>query len=211
MAKRKLQGVDSIITDCLYLGNAKASRNLDVLKSVGITHIVCLAGKDVFQNDFIYYMCHFKDKGDSDILQLLPSVFEFMDHAIAKEKGKVYTHCMAGMSRSPSIVMAYLMCKFRLTLKEAYIYVMSKRSCIRPNYVFLQQLLKYETALFGEHFTNSIADKDLRNISSLYKKRWKKEVQKKQFDHITAGAIIEAIRKQKKIQCQLQTEEHKGQ
>eukprot|EP01084_Bolivina_argentea_P018669 34732_1 len=209
--KMKGKGIDCIIDDCLYLGDAKISRDLHILKTVGITHIVCIAGKAVFENEFTYHLCHFKDKQDSDMLQLMPPIFAFIDDVIGKGKNKIYVHCMAGMSRSPSIVMAYLMYKFQLTIKHAYIYVINKRSCIRPNYVFLQQLLKYENILFGDDFKNSIDSKDLRNISSLYKKKWRKELQKKQFDFamINVNAIIKLENKQNNQENMIQNEENK--
>ena len=82
------------------------------------------------------------------------------------------------MSRSPSIVMAYLMYKFQWTLKKAYIHVITRRQCIRPNISFLQQLWQYENVIFGEDFEHSVQYKDLRGIMRLYKK-WQKELQRK--------------------------------
>lgn len=195
-AKKSNKGkksIDCIITDCLYLGDAKISRDLNLLKSVGITHIICLAGKSMFESTFIYHMAHFKDKQDSDMLKLLPSIFEFIDNVIDQKKNnKIFIHCMAGMSRSPSIVMAYLMYKFNLTLKQSYIYVIDKRSCIRPNYIFLQQLWNYENILFGDKFEHSITSKELRNISGLYKKKWLKELKQNpiNFDNINKETIV---------------------
>lgn len=170
--------IDCIIDDHLYLGDAKISRDLNLLKAEGITHIVCVAGKAAFEDSFIYHMCHFKDNGDSNMLKLLPSIFEFIDNAITDNKSKIFVHCMAGMSRSPSVIIAYLMYRFKLTLKQAYIYVVNRRQCIRPNYIFLKQLLEYEHILYGQSYVNSVDPKNLRNISGLYKKQWKKELQK---------------------------------
>ena len=200
-AKKSNKGkksIDCIITDCLYLGDAKISKDLNLLQSVGITHIICLAGKSMFESNFIYHKAHFKDKQDSDMLELLPSIFDFLDNVISQNKNnKIFIHCMAGMSRSPSIVMAYLMYKFELTLKESYVYVINKRSCTRPNFVFLQQLWKYENVLFGDKFEHSIDNKQLRNISGLYKKKWLKELKQNpiNFDNISKETIMKMNRK----------------
>ena len=205
-AKRSNKGkksIDCIISDCLYLGDAKMSKDLNLLKSVGITHIICLAGKSMFDNEFVYHMAHFKDKQDSNILQFLPSIFGFIDNVISEQdNSKIFIHCMAGMSRSPSIIMAYLMYKFKLTLKQSYIYVIGKRSCIRPNYVFLQQLWKYENVLFGDEFENSINSKELRNISGLYKKKWLKQLKQNpiNFDNIKRETILEMNDKDNNVQ-----------
>ena len=96
------------------------------------------------------------------------------------------------MSRSPSIVMAYLMYKFQWTLKKAYIHVITRRQCIRPNISFLQQLWQYENVIFGEDVEHSVQYKDLRGIMRLYKK-WQKELQRKGVDRqrINRDAIIQ--------------------
>ena len=95
--KSKQKTIDCIIDDCLYLGDAKISRNLELLQSVGITHIVCAAGKAHFENDVTYHMCHFNDKKDSDLMTLLPSIFEFIDEHIVESENMIYVHCMAGV------------------------------------------------------------------------------------------------------------------
>ena len=84
------------------------------------------------------------------------------------------------------------MFKFKWTLKEAYIYVIGKRQCIRPNISFLQQLWQYETVLFGEECEHSVQHKDLRIISRLHRKL-KKELQPK-------GADKESINRETIIQ-----------
>lgn len=53
------------------------------------------------------------------------------------------------MSRSVSVVLAYLMKEHNQTLKEAYTFVKDKRPIIRPNKAFVDQLLSYEKSLRG--------------------------------------------------------------
>ena len=52
-----------------------------------------------------------------------------------------------GISRSPTIVIAYLMKKLNLKLVDAYEKVREKRPIIAPNIVFMNQLMDYETKL----------------------------------------------------------------
>jgi protein-tyrosine phosphatase len=56
------------------------------------------------------------------------------------------------MSRSPSIVIAYLMWKYKLTYKEAVLEVKQNRSFINPNENFIKQLLKFEKNLLENNF-----------------------------------------------------------
>ena len=61
--------------------------------------------------------------------------------------GKVLIHCQAGISRSPTIVIAYLMKVNKLTMNNAYNEVKDKRCIIGPNIIFLSQLYDFEKNL----------------------------------------------------------------
>lgn len=59
-------------------------------------------------------------------------------------------HCVAGVSRSATICIAYLMRYHRISLLQAYLFVKSKRPVIRPNNGFFRQLIDFERRLFGK-------------------------------------------------------------
>ncbi len=66
----------------------------------------------------------------------------------AKEKGEiVFVHCAGGISRSATLVAAYLMWKHKWTQKQAIDFILTKRNCIRPNEGFMEQLLMFESVL----------------------------------------------------------------
>lgn len=64
--------------------------------------------------------------------------------------GRVLIHCHAGISRSATVCMAYIMKSLGYNLRSAYDYVKNRRSCVSPNLHFMGQLLEYEKRL-GHH------------------------------------------------------------
>lgn len=65
--------------------------------------------------------------------------------------GGTLVHCAAGMSRSPALVMAYLMRYRGVTLQRAHHWVQESRPYIRLNAGFWEQLLQYEKRLYGRN------------------------------------------------------------
>jgi len=66
-----------------------------------------------------------------------------------EQENRVLVHCLAGMSRSATIVIAYLLATTPMTTEEATAFVRSKRSVIRPNQGFTKQLEQYERRHFS--------------------------------------------------------------
>ncbi|XP_051250367.1 dual specificity protein phosphatase 18 [Dicentrarchus labrax] len=65
--------------------------------------------------------------------------------------GGTLVHCAAGMSRSPALVMAYLMRYRGVTLRQAHRWVQESRPYVRLNAGFWDQLLQYERRLYGKN------------------------------------------------------------
>lgn len=68
------------------------------------------------------------------------------DEARSKKCG-ILVHCLAGISRSVTVTVAYLMQKLNLSLNDAYDFVKRKKSNISPNFNFMGQLLDFERTL----------------------------------------------------------------
>ncbi len=79
------------------------------------------------------------DSESSDLYSHLQKVTTFIHDSI--ENGdKVLVHCQAGISRSATVVIAYIMRSKRYSLQDAFNFVKRKRSIIFPNAGFRQQL-----------------------------------------------------------------------
>lgn len=68
------------------------------------------------------------------------------EEARSREKG-VLVHCLAGISRSVTITVAYLMYKCSLNLNDAFNLVRERKSNIAPNFHFMEQLYNFEREL----------------------------------------------------------------
>lgn len=69
--------------------------------------------------------------------------------SVRDASGRVLVHCQAGISRSATICLAYLMKRKRVRLDEAFEFVRRRRSIISPNFSFMGQLLQFESQLLA--------------------------------------------------------------
>ena len=74
---------------------------------------------------------------------MLDIVVSFLSH-VERVRGRVLIHCLAGVSRSVSVLLMHLMVRHRLPLQHAYRYVRACRMQISPNEAFKLQLAKLE-------------------------------------------------------------------
>jgi len=144
----------------IYIGDASSAKNKQYLVKLGITHVVNTAeGKlfgmvdtdqEFYKNTPIKYLgFSIMDLPVSNISQHFYEVADFMEKAIKVEGGKVLVHCLMGMSRSSTCVLAYLMIKEGMSAGDALRQVRQHRD-IRPNDGFLLQLVQLESRLRRE-------------------------------------------------------------
>jgi len=144
-----------ILPDFLYLGDEECSLDKEVISNLGITHVVSVLPPNEnsckFAPEVKYCQCSLQDLSTACIEDYFALSNEFIDDAKKKgEENKVLVHCAAGVSRSPTLVLSYLMYSLNWSLKKAYRHVLERRSVIQPNQGFLGQLIKYEITLFGK-------------------------------------------------------------
>ena len=132
----------------LYLGNSSAAKNFSLLKTHEITHILicCSEIGPAYPDKFNYKKLNITETFDFNILRCFPEAFQFIDEALASGGG-VFVHCVQGQSRSPSIVISYLMKKYNKTYKQALKHVKKRHRITQPNLGFVEQLTEYEKSL----------------------------------------------------------------
>jgi protein-tyrosine phosphatase len=144
----KSSKLDHII-DNIYLGNWRDSINEEKLKANGIKCILTLNKeyrhneKDMDIFDKLSIQQKYIELYDSTFSVISPYLEESMKF-IKKCNGNVLVHCTAGVSRSASVVIYYLMKEKNMTYSDALYYVRNKRPIVNPNRSFVQQLKELE-------------------------------------------------------------------
>ena len=149
-----------------FISNWNTSNNPNVIKKYNIKAVITLETidkpKDIidfYKNnniDFMYIRLY--DDPNSDISKYFDITYNFIDSHI-KQKKNVLVHCMAGISRSTTIVLNYILKKkYELNyIENPYTvvddiinYVRTKRYIINPNSGFIKQLMIQSKKYYNE-------------------------------------------------------------
>ncbi|KAK4475477.1 hypothetical protein MN116_002527 [Schistosoma mekongi] len=145
--------MDEIVSG-VWLGPMPFAENIPVLKRNGILSILTLdimpLDCNVFK-EFHMKFLYLRDEPSQDLLEILEDALNFINESI-QNKSDILVHCAMGVSRSASVVIAYLMRQNHLSYEEAYNIVSRKRS-IFPNNGFINQLKLF-------HAMNWTVDRD---------------------------------------------------
>ncbi|KAJ3787848.1 protein-tyrosine phosphatase-like protein [Lentinula aff. detonsa] len=139
--------VDEIVNRQLFLGNLSAAMSSELRTQLGITHIlsVCPEFPSTGPN---HLMIAVDDSEYDDLLIRLPEACKFIQKALG-EGGRVLVHCVMGVSRSATVLSAFLMQSRKFSPSQALEFIRSRRPCVQPNYGFLKQLHAF--AQCGHH------------------------------------------------------------
>ncbi|EGZ11984.1 hypothetical protein PHYSODRAFT_303805 [Phytophthora sojae] len=151
----------TVILDHVLLGSRENAEDSQLLNFLGITHI-CNCAKQVgnsFEGEFIYLKLNLKDSQDEELIPHFQTVAKFIKR-VERLRGRVLIHCISGASRSPALLVAYLMIDKDMSLLDAYNMVRRKRHIVQPNQGFRLQLAKYELMLHGASSVATTPDKD---------------------------------------------------
>ncbi|XP_057754991.1 protein-tyrosine-phosphatase MKP1 [Arachis stenosperma] len=134
----------SKVAEHVYLGGDAVAKNRDILKQNGITHILNCVGfvcPEYFKADFVYRTLWLQDSPSEDITSILYDVFDYFED-VREQGGRVFVHCCQGVSRSTSLVIAYLMWREGQSFDDAFQLVKAARGIADPNMGFACQLLQ---------------------------------------------------------------------
>jgi len=150
----------SQITPQLYIGGSAEAQDSRWLLNRKITHIVNASRElfNYFPNCFKYLRLDLNDTPDQDLTGALNNSYRFMKKAI-DEGGIVFVHCFAGISRSSSQIIHYLMMSKCMSFENSFNYVKRKHPRTNPNHGFQKQLLLKDptkkTELVNKYYSRS--------------------------------------------------------
>ncbi len=137
----------------VYVGGFLAAADPTFLRREGITRIVKLfADDDSYPGGACripgveYLVLPARDEKDYNICGDAIAAVEFIQEAISENK-KVMVHCHAGISRSPTVVLFYLMIDSNYELRSALARLKMARPVIQPNPGFMSHLCATDTRL----------------------------------------------------------------
>ncbi|XP_063801757.1 dual specificity protein phosphatase 22-A-like [Pseudophryne corroboree] len=141
----------SQILDGLYLGNIRDAEDKATLCRNGVTHIVSVHNNaKPLLPEMVYLCVAASDSSSQNLIQHFKKCIKFI-HECRLRGGGCLVHCLAGVSRSTTIVVAYLMTVTRFGWEDCLSAVKSARSYVGPNLGFQQQLQEYEITLVKEY------------------------------------------------------------
>jgi len=137
------QGSAQEIIPNLFLGSHIAAKDKKSLQDNGITHVLACHGRaPYFPDDFKYMVLYLNDNDDQqDLTSYFSTTNRFIDEVISSNNA-VLIHCIRGVSRSATVVMAYLISK-GLEPSSAKRLMQKSRAKADPRDGFIVQLKTY--------------------------------------------------------------------
>ena len=162
---KNINDMDEIIPN-LYLGNKESSRNIQKLKELNIKKVLTImnygAPSYTPEDNIKHKIISIADIVSENIMKYFRECLNFI-----KGEEKILVHCMAGSSRSATIVIAYLMWKEKKSFHDELNFVSGKRY-IFPNPGFLSQLKTFEKELIkNDYDIDKINFDEIKNIYNI--------------------------------------------
>jgi hypothetical protein len=171
--------ISEIIDEKLYIGDSSNAMDTKLLKTLGVTHVLNVCGWgnlactrkwekewDSIPGNNISVphtlLLKVRDLPSVNIAAHFETCFDYLDEAIKSEESKILLHCQAGISRSITVCIAYLMKRNNWGLDQAYDFVLMKRPIIRPNQGFMQQLIDFHRRMWGTAHGSEKCERRLR-------------------------------------------------
>ncbi|KAM4816862.1 dual specificity protein phosphatase 22 isoform X1 [Urocitellus parryii] len=128
----------------LYIGNFKDARDAEQLSKNKVTHILSVHDSARPMLEGVKYLCiPAADSPSQNLTRHFKESIKFIHECRLQGEGCL-VHCLAGVSRSVTLVIAYIMTVTDFGWEDALHTVRAGRSCANPNLGFQRQLQEFE-------------------------------------------------------------------
>lgn len=163
------------ITDGLFLSNGRVANDAAAVSRFNITCIINATvnvrppSPSASEVEYVHVPV-----ADSPLTPLIDHFDTVADkiQSVEKQGGRTLVHCNAGVSRSATLCIVYLIKHHGMTLLEAYGLVKARRPIARPNPGFWRQLIQYESKLRGSATVQMITS-SMGEIPDVYEEETK--------------------------------------
>ncbi len=136
---------DEIVPGIFVGEELAATVPLKQLQQNNISRILSLGTyKKVHEASIAYLQVPLLDDEVSSLLDHVEKCIDFINKR--PPKTGILIHCRAGVSRSPSVMIAWLISQRKMTFLEAFELVERKRPCVSPNPLFIEQLQTFQVS-----------------------------------------------------------------
>ncbi|XP_050090933.1 dual specificity protein phosphatase 18 [Anopheles aquasalis] len=180
-----ISGVSRLLKNLYLCGGSAAS--VAMMQKLGVTFVINvtmpteLTDTPLPASDTRYLRLPVKDNREANLERYFHEVADLIEEE-SNANGVTLVHCVAGISRSATLCLAYLMKHHRMSLKDAYNHIKDKRPQVRPNVSFVKQLMDFEQQLYGSRSVSmvychaldqelpDIYEPEFRTMEQLYQK-----------------------------------------
>lgn len=134
------------VLEFLYFGSQDVACDPDILNSLRITDILSVGVTVPMYKGFKYKFIEAYDLPSFDMKNIFNECFFYIEN-IRLLNRRVFVHCNAGISRSPTIIIAYVMKHLNISFEDSFKLVKETRITANPNAGFISQLKDYEDYL----------------------------------------------------------------
>ena len=149
-------GVSCVFNNFMYLSGSYIPQNIKWINKNNIKYILNCAYTDVQHNDKSYKNVKLlqlpindTSKNKSILNKYIDKCMKFINEC-SQAKCKIVIHCSAGVSRSATVVLVYLMLYKKWNLYDSFVYLRSKRKYIYPNKGFWELLMDIEKTIIKD-------------------------------------------------------------
>jgi len=132
----------------LFVGSMAAVHDRELLRQNRISHLVQVLDVPWLpaseKDGLNCYRIDILDTSSADLKPHLEGVCNHIDRAL-RSGANVLVHCQQGISRSPAIVIAFLIRNRGMSFDAAYALVRRQRACVKPNSGFVRALQEWDS------------------------------------------------------------------